>query len=65
MASSARRNLNILVVDDENSSMISVAFVLRRGGHAVDTALRYHIIITDHAMPDIMRRTIRLSSFSC
>ncbi|HWB60765.1 MAG TPA: hypothetical protein VG733_14815, partial [Chthoniobacteraceae bacterium] len=61
MTSAAPKTLNILVVDDEESSVISVAFVLRRGGHKVDTladghealshlkekAPHYHIVITD------------------
>jgi len=56
--------MNILVVDDETSTIISVAFVLRHCGYTVDSvedgedALcrlkenleRYHILITDHAM---------------
>lgn len=67
MTSLAARNLNILIVDDEQSSVISVAFVLRHSGHAVDTASdgkealsrlkekapHYHILITDHAMPQV------------
>lgn len=58
------KSLNILVVDDEKSTVISVAFVLRHCGHAVDTvsdggealnrlkanAQRYDVLITDHAM---------------
>jgi CheY-like chemotaxis protein len=64
MVSPTFKNLNILVVDDEKSTVISVAFVLRHCGHAVDTvsdggealarlkekAMHYHILITDHAM---------------
>lgn len=67
MTATPLKNLNILVVDDEESSVISVAFVLRHGGHTVDTAgngnealarlkekaLQYHILITDHAMPEV------------
>ena len=67
MKSPSRRNLNILIVDDEEATVISVAYVLRHGGHAVDTAgdgrqalsllkesaVRYHIVITDHAMPQV------------
>lgn len=67
MTEAPLKNLNILVVDDEEASAISVAFVLRHGGHAVDTAgngnealirlkekaLHYHILITDHAMPEV------------
>jgi CheY-like chemotaxis protein len=67
MISPASKNLNILVVDDEASSTISVAYVLRHCGHAVDTvedggkalarlkenALHYHIVITDHAMLEV------------
>ena len=63
----AFKNLNILVVDDEKSTVISVAFVLRHCGHTVDTvsdggealsrlkenALHYHILITDHAMRNV------------
>jgi len=64
MVLSPLKSLNILVVDDEKSTVISVAFVLRHCGHAVDTvsdggealnrlkqnARQYHILITDHAM---------------
>lgn len=60
-------NLNILVVDDEVSTIISVAFVLRHCGHTVDTAsdgeealsklkdnvCQYQIIITDHLMMNV------------
>jgi len=58
------KSLNILVVDDEPSTVISIAVVLKAQGHIVDGVPdgedaisrlkedihRYHIIITDHAM---------------
>lgn len=64
MTNTSIRNLNILVVDDESSTIISVAFVLKHCGHTVDSVQdgedallklkedleRYHILITDHAM---------------
>ena len=67
MTSPAPRSLNILVVDDEESSAISVAYVLRHASHAVDIAKdgpeairrlsentrRYHIVTTDHAMLEV------------
>jgi len=60
----ASGKLNILVADDEQSSVISVAVVLRQGGHTVDSVAdgaealarlaekprHYHIVITDHFM---------------
>jgi len=67
MTQSSFKILNILVVDDEPSTVISVAAVLKRCGHIVEgvpdgedalTRLsenlhRYHIVITDHAMEKV------------
>ena len=67
MTSSAFKGLNILVVDDEPSTVVSVAVVLQAHGHTVDGVAdgedalsrlkgdlhRYQIIITDHAMEKV------------
>jgi len=67
MTPSTLKGLNILVVDDEPSTVVSVAVVLKAHGHSVDgvpdgeDALvrlkddlhRYQIIITDHAMEKV------------
>jgi DNA-binding response OmpR family regulator len=67
MTEGSLKNLNILVVDDEPSTVVSVAVVLKARGHVVDGVAdgedalirlkndlhRYQIIITDHSMEKV------------
>jgi DNA-binding response OmpR family regulator len=63
----SQKCLNILIADDEPSTIVAVSFVLRHSGHLVDAVNDgtaafslitgnlgyYHILITDHAMFEI------------